>query len=560
MLRMPLIAEKIMSDTPDISTRPGRVKARAAAFIGAMASPVAALAVCTCGFGDGQFTQVTIAVTNDNGDVSDWAAVHADPDNNVCDGPANGLTDRDIDIQSTGRDLTHFAYTWDQTNIYLFTERFGSASNTQSFAYYADIDNDGLMETGEPVIGVTWRGSNRTINVYTFTYVADVPGGDPMVDGGGFGDGYTLPGSFANVPSTGNPNRSGTWGSTSGLQMEFYVTWAELDLQPGTPFTFHVASSNAALGANSFTSQIDDNLSGCGGGLGSTIVPGVTFTTNESLTGFAGQVAVAAHTLTNVGSSDDLFDFSSSDSGDFSPTVSYYEDTDGSGTLTGADVLLTDTDGDGDIDTGVLAPSASMAVLVAYDVPVSAGDGESAAISVTASSDYEPAANDFVTDTITIAIPPQIVVAKDATTIADPVNGSNNPKSIPGADIRYVLTIRNEGAGTADNNSLSMTDAIPAGSCLRVLDLGGAGSGPVAFLDGTPASNLSYSFTSLGSTTDDLEFSSDGGTNFNYSPTAGPSGCDSSVTHIRINPQGTFAADLGSGSPQATFTFRVIVD
>jgi hypothetical protein len=546
-----------MSDMPKNLARPGRAKARATAFAGAMASPVAAMAVCTCGFGDGQFTLSPIAV---DGNVADWASVHADPDNNVCDGPAGGLTDRDAPVQSTGRDLTHFAYTWDNNNVYLFTERFGSASNTQSFVYYGDIDNDGLMETGEPVIGVTWRGSNRTINVYVFTYVAAASGGDPMLDGGGFGDGYTLPGSFANVPSTGNPNRSGTWGSADGLQMEFFVTWAELGLSPGTPFTFHVASSNAALGASSFTAQVDDNLSGCGGGLGSTIVPGVTFTANEPLAGFAGQTAVAAHTLTNVGSSDDFFDFSSSSSGDFSPTISYYEDTDGSGTLTGADVLLTDTDGDGDINTGIVAPSASMTVLAAYDVPISVADGDSAAISVTASSDYEPAANDFVTDTITVAIPPQIFVAKDATTIADPVNGSGNPKSIPGADIRYVLTVRNEGAGTADADSLSMTDAIPAGSCLRVLDIGGAGSGPVAFLDGSPSSNLSYNFLGLNNTTDDLEFSSDGGFNFNYSPSADPSGCDSSVTHIRINPQGTFAADLGSGSPQATFTFRVVIE
>ncbi len=549
-----------MSDTPDILGRPGRAKARAATFLGAMASPVAALAVCTCGFGDGVFTQMSIAVVGDNGDVSDWAAVHADPDNNVCDGPSGGLTDRDSPIQSTGRDLTHFAYTWDSTNVYLFTERFGSANNTQSFVYYADIDNDGLLETGEPVIGVTWRGSNRTINVYTFTYVASAPGGDPMVDGGGFGDGYTLPGSFANVPSTGNPNRTGTWGSVDGLQMEFYVTWAELGLAPGTPFNFHVSSSNAALGANSFTTQIDDNLSGCGGGLGSTIVPGVTFTANESLTGFAGQVAIAAHTLTNVGNADDLFDFSSSASGDFLPTVSYYEDTDGSGTLTVADVLLTDTDSDGDIDTGILAPSATMDLLVAYDIPGSAGAAEVATVSVTASSDYEPASNDFVTDTITIAIPPDIVVAKDVTTIADPVNGTTNPKAIPGADVQYVLTIRNEGAGTADNDSLLMTDAIPSDSCMRVLDIGGPGSGPVAFQDGTPASNLSYSFTSLSSTTDDLEFSSDGGVSFNYTPTAGGSGCDPAITHIRIQPQGTFAADVGTGSPEATFTFRVIVN
>jgi hypothetical protein len=146
-----------------------RFIARLATTFLASLAPIGAWAVCTCGFGDGLFTQTTITL---DGNMGDWAVVHADTDNNVCDGPANGLVDRDAPVQSTGRDLTHFAFTWDQNNIYLFTERFGSASNTQSFVYYADIDNDGLMETGEPVIGVTWRGSNRQINVYTFTYVA----------------------------------------------------------------------------------------------------------------------------------------------------------------------------------------------------------------------------------------------------------------------------------------------------------------------------------------------------------------------------------------------------
>jgi hypothetical protein len=518
--------------------------------------PVTTWAACTCGFGDGLFTLAPIVM---DGNLADWAPVHADPDNNVCDGPANGLTDRDGIIQSTGRDLTHFAYTWDFNNIYLFTERFGSSSNTQSFVYYADVDNDGLMETGEPVIGVTWRGSNRLVNVYTFTYVSLAPAGDPVVDGNGFGDGYTLPGSFANVPPTGNPNRSGTWGSVDGLQMEFYITWAELGIAPGTPFSFHVASSNAALGANSFTSQIDDNLSGCGGGAGSTVVTGLTFVADESLTGFAGETAVAAHTLTNTGNWDDYYDLSSSGSGDFSPAVSYYLDTDGSGTLTAGDVLLTDTDGDGDPDSGILAPSESVTILVVFDVPGSVLPAESATISTTASSDFEPAANDFVTDSITIALPPDLVVAKNATTMSDPVNGTSNPKAIPGAEIEYVVTVTNQGAGAVDNNTFSLTDAISAGNCLRVTDLSGPGSGPVEFQDGTPGSTLSYSFVSLGSTTDDLEFSNDGGTSFNYTPAADPSGCDAAVTHVRINPGGTFAADGGSGSPQASFIFRAIV-
>ena len=530
---------------------------RAAILVLATVAPVATWAVCVCGFQDGLFTLTSITL---DGDVSDWAAVLADPDNNVCDGPSGGLTDRDSPVQSTGRDLTHFAYTWDATNIYLFTERFGSASNTQSFVYYADTNNNGLMETGEPVIGVTWRGSNRRINVYTYNYVAQASAGDPLADSNGFGDGYTLPGSFANVPSTGNPNRSGQWGSSDGLQMEFHITWAELGLASGSPFSFHVASSNAALGANSFTSQIDDNLSGCGGRVGSTVISDLEFTPDRALPGFDSQTIIAAHTITNTGNADDFFDLSSTDSGDFTAAIAYYHDTDSNGSLTGVDVLLTDTDGDGNPETPVLAPSSSIGILIAYAIPAGVSSGDIATFVTTAASDFQPLANDVVTDVITIVPAPELLVTKQAVTIEDPINNTTNPKAIPGGEMLYTITIANQGEGLVDNDSVVVTDAIGTNLCMKVSNLGAAGSGPVAFQDGSPSSNLSYTFSGLTSATDDLEFSSDNGASFTYSPTANASGCDPAITHIRIRPKGVFPADTGSGSPQAEFTFRVVIN
>ena len=516
-----------------------------------------AWAVCTCGFGDGRLTLVSINV---NGNMNDWAPVHADLDNNVCDGPANGLTDRDAPVQSTGRDLTHFAFTWDSNNVYLFTERAGSVSNTQTFVYYADTDNDRLMETGEPVIGVRWRGSNRRVNIYLFTYVAQAPGGDPMADSNGFGDGYTLPGSFANVPSTGNPTRSGRWGSANGQQMEFSVTWSELGVAPNTPFTFHVSSTNSSLGSSGFAAQVDDNLSGCGGRIGSTAQTGVTFTPDLSLTGTIGQTIVGAHSLVNEGNSTDSFDFSETVSGDFSPAVNYYDDTDGSGTLTAGDTLLTDTDGDGLPDTGPVAPGATISVLIAYDIPASATGGDSAIVVSTASSDLQPLANDAVTDKISAIAGPSLVLTKQVSTISDPVNLTVNPKAIPGSVVEYSITIANQGAGTVDADTIVIVDPIPGDVCMIVDDIAGAGSGPVSFEDGSPGSDLSYSFISLGSPADDVAFSNDGGLTYNYTPTPDASGCDASVTHLDISPTGQFAGDTGSGSPTVTFRFRAQVD
>jgi len=532
-----------------------RRHATAAAFVVAASLPAAVWGVCTCGFGDGQFTLTTITL---DGNLADWTAVLGDPDNNVCDGPSGGLADRDTPVQSTGRDLTHFAYTWDDDNVYLFTERVGSTSNTQSFVYYGDVDNDRLMETGEPVIGVTWRGSNQSVNVFVFTYVAQAAGGDPMADGAGFADGYTLPGSFAGVPSSGNPSRTGTWGSADGLQMEFYVTWAELGLPSNSPFTFHVASSNAALGAASFTSQIDDNLSGCGGRIGSTVIPALDFEPDRVLTGFAAQTVAAVHTLTNTGNASDSFDFQASVSGDFIPSVSYYVDTDGSGSLSAGDQLLTDTTGDGRPDSAAIAPGASATILVAYAVPGGVSDGESATIVVTASSDFQPLVTDVVTDTINVRLPPELVVAKQVTTILDPINAGSNPKAIPGSHVEYRLTVTNQGTGTVDSDAFVVTDAIPGNACLVVTDIGGPG--PVIFEDGVFASGLTFTFGGLASPTDDLDFSSDGGLSFGYTPTPDASGCDAQVTHIRMRPKGSFAADSGSGTPEARFRFRVIVN
>lgn len=53
-----------------------------------------------------------------------------------------------------------------------------------------------------------------------------------------------------------------------------------------------------------------------------------------------------------------------------------------------------------------------------------------------------------------------LTVAKTSVVISDPVNGSTNPKAIPGARVRYTITVTNSGATAA--TSVSLTDPIPA--------------------------------------------------------------------------------------------------
>jgi len=153
-----------------------------------------------------------------------------------------------------------------------------------------------------------------------------------------------------------------------------------------------------------------------------------------------------------------------------------------------------------------------------------------------------------------------LVIVKSLLTISDPVNGAVNPRAIPGAVVEYTVVVTNQGAGASDANSIHLSDFVPANSDLVVANIGGAGSGPVAFTQGSPTSGLTYTFTSLASLADSLEFSSDGGTTWTYVPTPNGNGVDSAVTHLRVSPTGAFAAKVGVTGPSFTIRFRIRVE
>ncbi|CAA6819666.1 MAG: Unknown protein [uncultured Thiotrichaceae bacterium] len=144
---------------------------------------------------------------------------------------------------------------------------------------------------------------------------------------------------------------------------------------------------------------------------------------------------------------------------------------------------------------------------------------------------------------------PVFDVSKQLTTLSDPANHTNNPKSIPGAIIEYAITVTNTGNGAADPNTFNINDAIPANTSLVVSGLSCGGA--VQFIDGSPNSGLSCGT---------VEFSQDGG-DYSYSPTpGGDNNTDSSVRYIRIKPNGTFNAGSPGSSPNVTFKFRVEVN
>ena len=150
-------------------------------------------------------------------------------------------------------------------------------------------------------------------------------------------------------------------------------------------------------------------------------------------------------------------------------------------------------------------------------------------------------------------------MTKLSTVISDPQNGGTNPKAIPGAIVEYTLLITNAG-GAIDNNTVVVTDAIPANTALFANNIGGVGSGPVSFQQGIQSSALSYTFTSLASATDDVSFSNNGGATLHFTPVPAANGCDTNVTHIRVNPKGTFASGTAVVTdPGFQLQFRVCI-
>ena len=168
-----------------------------------------------------------------------------------------------------------------------------------------------------------------------------------------------------------------------------------------------------------------------------------------------------------------------------------------------------------------------------------------------------PGSVNAVTALVGVSKPkPALLFLKTVAVTSDPQNLTTNPKNIPGAEVLYTLRVTNTGPGVVDNNTLFITDPIPTNTILFVGDLGAAGSGPVTFVQGTPTSGLTYTYSSLASLTDDLEFSNDNGATWTYVPTAP---YDAAVNRIRLNPKGVLAGEAGGLNPYFDLRFRVQV-
>lgn len=131
--------------------------------------------------------------------------------------------------------------------------------------------------------------------------------------------------------------------------------------------------------------------------------------------------------------------------------------------------------------------------------------------------------------------------------------------ALPGSTVSYTIAAQSLGTIPIDADAVVLVDALPPEIALQLADLNGPNSGPVFFDDGSPASGLTYTFLGFASTSDDLSFSNDGGLSFVYTPIDNGSGVDPDVTHIRINPKGSFLERSLSGNPSFEINFDAII-
>jgi fimbrial isopeptide formation D2 family protein len=184
-----------------------------------------------------------------------------------------------------------------------------------------------------------------------------------------------------------------------------------------------------------------------------------------------------------------------------------------------------------------IAAGGSVSLVYTVSIPGTAGSYTNSALGY-----FGQATTSAANVTYNVYTPAAITIVKASQAYSDPANGTTNPKMIPGGMVNYTLTVANPNGYPIDADTIVITDATPTNLRLFVNSLSGP-SGPVLFTQGSPTSNLTYTYTSLGSTTDDVEFSNDGGTTWTYTPTADANGVDSGVNRIRIRPKGTMAAN-----------------
>ncbi|MEI6641245.1 MAG: hypothetical protein WCL10_04360 [Novosphingobium sp.] len=137
-----------------------------------------------------------------------------------------------------------------------------------------------------------------------------------------------------------------------------------------------------------------------------------------------------------------------------------------------------------------------------------------------------------------------LTLVKTSSVLSDPINGSTNPKAIPGAIVQYSILVSNTGPTAVDNNTVLLIDALPSQMLV------GTAATPT-FTQGSPTSALTFTAST------DIKYSNAASApttyaGCTYTPTTA---YDAAVKFICVNPKGTMAGSSGT-PPSFTISFR----
>jgi len=296
----------------------------------------------------------TLVTIVPDGTFEDWTAVLSNPANVTLDGdgaslPCSESPDRDCVVPSPHLDLRRFAWTYDESALYVFVERYGTLGGTDDFYLHLDLDNDGLMDDPTDVVALLgFRGSTGQVSLEMFEYIPFIPTGDPLADPGGHADGYPLPGLLG--PSIFSRPYEST-GTDDGQRFEAAIPWTALGLVGMVPVGFHLGIDNRSGQPQSSL----DNLGAPDGGPGTTAFLDCALEGGGTAAIPPGASARFSHRLTNRGNLTDRYRFRTTSSEGYE--VRLYSDPNGDGDPADGALLGVDRRGDGDYtDAGDQVP------------------------------------------------------------------------------------------------------------------------------------------------------------------------------------------------------------
>ena len=191
--------------------------------------------------------------------------------------------------------------------------------------------------------------------------------------------------------------------------------------------------------------------------------------------------------------------------------------------------------------------------LEAGGAPISAAGGPTAGVDIVFADGDGPALLDTDRDgtfssEATYAVTSALLSAtKTITNTSDEWNATGG-FAIPGAVVRYQITVTSGGTGTVDADSVVVSDPVPVNTRLCV----SAGTRCVA------ADLPSIDITGSGLTSATLQYSDDNGATWTYTPTAptiDAEGADSNITNVRYTTVGTM-----SNPTSIDVTIGVVID